>query len=73
VLQFGDDGCEVSDATRAASAIRGDDHVAQLLIGTDDPAETVAAANMRLSGDARALLPILFPAQHPMLRQLDHF
>jgi hypothetical protein len=73
VLQFGDDGCEVSDATRAASAIRGDDHVAQLLIGTDDPAEIVSAANMRLSGDARALLPILFPAQHPMLRQLDHF
>jgi hypothetical protein len=44
-----------------------------LLIGADDPAEIVSAANMRLSGDARALLPILFPAQHPMLRQLDHF
>ena len=66
---------EVAVAPPAATkhAIRGGDEIAQLLIGTDEPAETVAAHGIRLAGDARKLLPVLFPAQHPLLGPWDHF
>jgi hypothetical protein len=70
----------VADAGRAAGgrpagrhAIRGGEHVAQLLIGTDGPQEIVEAAGMRLSGDARALVGALFCAQHPTLNAPDRF
>lgn len=73
VLEFSPGGADVCDRTQADHAIRGDDHIAQLLLGTYRPSETATAAGLRLSGDAGILLPVLFPAQHPMLRELDHF
>jgi hypothetical protein len=73
VLDFHSSGAEVCDAGKADHAIRGDDHIAQLLIGTGSARETLDAAGIRLSGDADMLLPVLFPAQRPMLRELDHF
>ena len=60
-------------AGRPKHAIRGGDEIAQLLIGTDEPDEIVAAAGMRLRGDARQLARVLFPRQHPMLCQCDRF
>lgn len=54
-------------------SIRAGEEFAQLIMGTDEPHEVVAAGRMRLTGDARQLLPILFPAQHPALGALDHF
>jgi len=54
-------------------AIRGGDAVAQLLLGTEEPREIVASQGMRLAGDARKLLGVLFPNQHPMLGAWDHF
>jgi len=54
-------------------AIRGGDEIAQLLIGTDEPGETVEAGKIRLTGDARQLVKILFPNQHPMLGTIDGF
>ena len=54
-------------------AIRGGDEVVQLLIGTDEPEETIRAAGIRLSGDARRLVPVLFPNQHPKIGALDRF
>jgi hypothetical protein len=54
-------------------AIRGGDAIAQLLIGTDEPDQTAAAHGIRVSGDARKLLGVLFPSQHPMLESWDHF
>jgi len=67
---------EVADEPRpgrATSAVRGGEHIAQLLIGTDQPAETAQAGRMRLSGDAKALLQVLFPIQHPMLGRWDRY
>ena len=63
----------VAKAAKTKHAIRGGDEIAQLLIGTDAPAETVEAWGMRVSGDAKQLLPVLFPAQHPMLCPWDGY
>ncbi|MCE5278941.1 MAG: GNAT family N-acetyltransferase [Planctomycetaceae bacterium] len=55
------------------NAIRGGMHVVQLVVGTQDPFETIDAAGIKLTGEANRLLPVLFPDQHPMLSQRDHF
>ena len=57
----------------ARNAIRGGEHIAQLLIGTDQPSEAAQAARMKLSGDAEALLQVLFPAQYPFLGRWDRY
>lgn len=54
-------------------AIRGGDEIAQLLIGTDEPGEIVEAGKIRLTGDAKQLVEVLFPNQHPMLGTIDGF
>lgn len=53
--------------------IAGNSELAQLVFGTDDPMEIVAARGTRLTGRAGQLLPVLFPALHPMLHPLDRF
>jgi predicted acetyltransferase len=53
--------------------IRGGEHIAQLLIGTDRPEEIAEAGAIRLAGDAKTLLPTLFPNQRPMLANWDYF
>ncbi len=63
----------VCPAGKTAQAIRGGDEIAQLLIGTDEPGEVIESAGIRLSGDAKALAPILFPNQHPQLAAWDRY
>ena len=63
----------VTAGRQSRHAIRGGDAVAQLVMGTDDPAETIAAARMRTTGDAARLAKVLFPNEHPMLGLLDRF
>ena len=58
---------------KPAGAIRGGDEIAQFLIGTTEPEETVEAYRTRVTGEAKALLPILFPNQHPTLGNADDF
>ena len=69
------DGGRVEAVPGAASrhAIRGSDEIARLTIGTEPPEETTEAAATRVTGDARRLMPILFPPQHPMLGAWDRF
>ena len=69
------DRSRIRVASEGASnhAIRGGDEVAQLLIGTDDPETTVAAAGMELAGDAPHLVHVLFPRQDPMMSLRDRF
>lgn len=75
LLAIGGGGVAVRPATgRApAHAIRGNDAVAQLLIGSDSPDEIAAAAGMRFSGDAAVLARALFPAEQPALGLWDHY
>ena len=58
---------------RSRHAIRGGDAIAQLLIGTNDPAVTLETARMRVTGDAGRLADVLFPNEHPMLSLRDRF
>mgnify|MGYP000280093183 CR=1 FL=1 len=66
---------EVADVAAPAPrhAVRGNDFIAQLLIGSDHPLIIADNEGMRLSGDARRLLPWLFPIQYPMLSFCDQF
>ena len=54
-----------------AHVIRGGDHVAQLLIGADDPQTIAEGGRLKVTGDAKRLLGVLFPAQHPQLSIRD--
>jgi len=45
--------------------------LAQLALGTFDPAEITAGAGTGLTGDAAALLAVLFPAQEPQMGNAD--
>ena len=54
-------------------AVRGGEEIARLLIGADEPEEVVAAGGIRLAGQARKLLPVLLPNEHPVLNSLDRF
>ena len=53
--------------------VRGGDEIAQLLIGTDEPAEVMESAGTKLSGDASELVAVLFPNQHPTLAVWDRY
>jgi len=58
---------------RYKHAIRGGWELAQLIIGTDSPAETTAAAGTKLTGDGEALVGVLFGQKHPNLSEWDRF
>ena len=58
---------------RTNNTIRGGEKIAQLLVGTHEPQETVEAAGIRLTGEASMLLDTLFPAQHPRIDCWDSF
>jgi len=42
-------------------------------MSTDEPGETVEADKIRLTGDAKQLVEVLLPNQHPMLGTIDGF
>jgi hypothetical protein len=63
----------VAPAAPGKSTLRAGWHLAQLLIGTDDPMETCEVGRIRLQGDAARLVPVLFPAQHPQLQLGDRY
>ncbi len=54
-------------------AIIGKEKVVQLLIGTAEPWETVAGDSIRLTGDGKMLIDVLFPQQYPTLSTWDHY
>jgi hypothetical protein len=73
MLRIADGTVSFRTPARTRHAIRGGEEIVQLLLGTQIPEETVEAAGIRLSGDARRLLPILFPEQRPQLSALDRY
>jgi hypothetical protein len=73
LLKITNGSVRVTAGKSSRNAIRAGKELAQLLIGTDDPLAVVHQYNMRLSGAARRLVPVLFPARHPMLGARDSF
>ena len=63
----------VAAARSTPNSISGGEAVAQLLFGTDDPSETVAEGGIQLRGQAKILVPILFPNEYPALSAWDRF
>ncbi len=63
----------VVPAAAGRSSLRAGWHLAQLLLGTDEPLETCEVGRIRLAGDAARLAPVLFPAQHPQLQLGDRY
>ncbi|MCK4275421.1 MAG: hypothetical protein KAX78_02840, partial [Phycisphaerae bacterium] len=72
-IGVGQIGADRSSGAKAHNVIRGGEHIAQLLIGTDEPDEIIEAGRIRLTGDARKLIEVLFGHQHPMLSAPDGF
>jgi predicted N-acetyltransferase YhbS len=72
-LAVGPRRIDVRPGRPSRHAVRGGDQIAQLLIGTDAPADVVEAGGIRLTGDARRLVGAMFPAQHPSLAGPDHY
>ena len=64
---------EIAAAGSAPNSISGGEAVAQLLFGTDDPSETVEEGGIQLRGQAKVLVPVLFPNEHPALSFWDRF
>jgi predicted acetyltransferase len=64
---------EITSPRETAHSIKGGEEIAQLLIGRQEPNETVDEHNIMLSGDAAALIQVLFPAQYPTIHHLDHY
>ena len=58
---------EVGPGAAGSNVIAGNQAIAQLLLGTEDPAEIVAENGIAVRGDAKRLLPVLFPPQHPQM------
>jgi predicted acetyltransferase len=53
--------------------LRADNMISQFVLGTDSPDEILEAGDMKVTGDARFLIPALFPNQHPMLHAQDRY
>lgn len=54
-------------------SLRAGKELVQLLIGTDEPSVLVAKRGIQVRGDAKQLVPVLFPARHPQLNARDSF
>ncbi len=63
----------LAPAAESEHALRGGNAMAQFLLGTEAPAEVIAAGGMKVTGDAAKLAEVLFPAQQPQLSQLDRY
>ena len=68
-IDFADGGATIDEASTsvADNAIIGGQAVAQLVLGCESADEIVAVNGIDVRGDARKLLPILFPLQYPQM------
>jgi predicted acetyltransferase len=64
---------ELLPGARSENSISGGEAIVQLLFGTDDPKETIDSGNIRLRGQAKLLVPVLFPNEYPALSFWDRF
>ena len=64
---------ELLTGSRSENSISGGEAIAQLMFGTDDPQETIDSGGIRLRGQAKFLVPVLFPNEYPALSFWDRF
>jgi Acetyltransferase (GNAT) domain len=63
----------ISSPKPTGHVVEGEQHLGQLLMGTEEPLEVALAAHMKLSGEAKGLIQVLFPTQYPGLSEWDQF
>jgi predicted acetyltransferase len=73
VLELDHSNVHVSLPKPTGHVVEGGQHLVQLLIGTEEPLEAALAADMKLSGEAKGLIQVLFPKQYPGLSEWDQF
>ncbi len=73
LLELDHSKVHVASAKSTGHVVEGGQHLVQLLIGTEEPLEVVLAADMKLSGEAKGLIQVLFPKQYPGLSGWDQF
>ena len=64
---------ELLPGARSENSISGGEAIVQLLFGTDDPHETIDLGGIRLLGQAKLLVQVLFPNEYPALSFWDRF
>lgn len=64
---------KVAPPAKTSHRITGGPYIAQFLLGTHDPSETIEIGNIKLAGDAPRLVEVLFPNKHPSLAPWDHY
>ena len=64
---------ELLPGARSENSISGGEAIVQLLFGTDHPEETIDLNDIRLRGQAKFLVPVLFPNEYPALSFWDRF
>jgi RNA polymerase sigma factor (sigma-70 family) len=52
---------------KTGHSITGGQEIVQLLVGSDTPDEVVKLGDIKLTGDARHLMQVLFPIQYPQM------
>jgi hypothetical protein len=57
----------VSEPIQTEHIIEGGQEIAQLVLGCEDPSETIEEAGTNMNGDAKELMEVLFPSQRPMM------
>lgn len=72
-LRIDQGNIELLPAASCQNSISGEEAIVQLMFGTDEPNETIDAGGIRLRGEAKALVPVLFPNEHPALSFWDRF
>jgi hypothetical protein len=64
---------QIADGRPSRHAVRGGEHLAQLIIGSYEPGEIIETGGLRLAGEARCLVEVLFPNEYPEMCGLDRF
>jgi predicted N-acetyltransferase YhbS/uncharacterized protein YbaA (DUF1428 family) len=64
---------ELLPGAPSLNSVSGNEAIAQLMFGTDEPEETVDTGRIQLRGQAKVLVPVLFPNENPALSFWDRF
>lgn len=71
ILSIDNSEVSVQPGGKADHTIESGHEFAQIIIGKEAPDEIAERSGMLLSGDAAALMDVLFPAQHPQMPNED--
>lgn len=72
-LEIEDGNIQITNKQTSKNSITAGPALGRFLIGSDEPGEIIQQENINCSGDALAIVRILFPNLHPMMSHWDEF